>query len=216
MWRQAYATTNQRAPDNPYTPGQCGGMCGVWLANMFKRTSLQTLAQTRPHSRVATETHLAGLSVPAHRWQAKKSKLQNLQEGLAVADANMRYVAAAGLKPGRVRSSFWLYLSNGLGKSKACSGYFIDIGAHAVATFVNGNTRTWYEIGRRIYFFDPNHGCYYSDDDASFSERFEAVYQEHSRAHTGFRESNWDYFRVFDVRAVSDADTDIDISSLFG
>ena len=214
MWTLAYTTTNQRAPDNFLTPGQCGGMCGVWLANMYKRSSNGTLAQTRPNSRVATDTHLAGLRVAAARWPGTQTPVERLRR-LPPAAANMRYVAAAGLKPGPVKSAQWTDLGNWLAQSRASGGYFIDVGGHAIATFVNWKRFASYEKKRRLYYFDPQHGCFYWEAGYSFNEKFQELVREHTGKNR-LLEHWWSYFKVFDVNAENEDEADIDISPLFG
>src|ERR1700675_471534 len=118
MWTNAYVTKNLQYFDNPYTPGQCGGMCAVWLANMHNRRNLRSLVATKPHSMAAIDTHLAGLRLaapgskvsvgvptpppaPPKEFRLKRKDLTKLP----VEAANMRYVAAAGLKPGPLKKA---------------------------------------------------------------------------------------------------------------
>ena len=214
MWTLAYTTTNLRAVDNPYTPGQCGGMCGVWLANMYHRGAREALAATRPDSRVATDTHLAGLRI-APGLRRTNDRLTNIAQ-LPVREANLRYVAAAGLKPGPVKTALRTNLGNWLAQSRASGGYFIDIGGHAIATFVDWKKFQSYDKKRRLYYFDPNHGCFFSENELSFNSKFDALVQEHTDNNRRLSDWYWSYFKVFDVAAQSDDDADIDISSLFG
>ena len=213
MWTMAYATTNLSAVDNPYTPGQCGGMCGVWLANMYNRGAKRSLVETMPKSRVATDTHLAGLRVAPGLWRTN-NKVTNIAN-LPVTAANMRYVAAAGLKPGPVKTALRTNLANWLAQSRASGGYFIDVGGHAVATFVDWKKFQSYEKKRRLCFFDPNHGCYFSENELSFNAKFNELVNEHTGRNRSFNEHYWSYFKVFDVGTTGDDDADIDISSLF-
>ena len=214
MWTLAYATTNLRAVDNPYTHGQCGGMCGVWLANMYKRGPREALAATKPNSRVATDTHLAGLRIAAG-LKRSNDNVANIAQ-LPVKEANLRYVAAAGLKPGPLKTALRTNLGNWLAQSRASGGYFIDVGGHAIATFVDWKKFQPYEQKRRLYYFDPNHGCFFSENELSFNSKFAELVQEHANTNLRLSEWYWSYFKVFDVGTTSDDDADIDISSLFG
>ncbi len=95
-----------------------------------------------------------------------------------------------------------------------------------MATFVTWGTKlASYEKKtgrpRRLYYFDPNHGCFFSEDELSFHHKFEHLVAEHTERHpeTGeFRNPNftlcWAYFKAHDVSAIDD-DADTDISSLF-
>jgi hypothetical protein len=204
--------------DNPYTRGQCGGMCATWLANMWGRVTQPSLAATIPHSRGAIDTHLAGLRVPAAMWPATpegRRQRPNISQ-LPIDEANQRYAAAAGLKPGPVRGGYFMQLGKGLAQSAHSVGYFIDIGGHAVATFVNGKTFAPYESRKRLYYFDPGHGCSYSEDESSFEAKFLEAVNEHKDRNPAFNLNRWSYFKVSDMRHVSDEDADMGVSSLFG
>jgi hypothetical protein len=216
MWTIAYQTTNLRALNNPYTIGQCGGMCATWLANMYGRINKPSLGATMPRVGAAIDTHLAALSMPAAKWVRKPDGhfARPHISVLPVDEANMRYVAAAGLNPGPVKKSYFVYLSKRLAADKESGGYFIDIGGHAVATFVNGKPFAPYENGRRLYFFDPNHGCFFSEDEKSFTVKFDELYNEHTGKNQLFKLDGWSFFKVHDVS--SDEDEDLGISSLFG
>ena len=135
---------------------------------------------------------------------------------LPVKEANMRYVAAAGLKPGPVKTALRTNLGNWLAQSRASGGYFIDVGGHAVATFVDRKKYQSLEKKRRLYYFDPNHGCFFSENELSFNSKFSELVQEHTNRNLLLSEWYWSYFKAFDVATPTDDDADIDISSLFG
>jgi len=64
-----------------------------------------------------------------------------------------------------------------------------------VATFVD-RERASFEPRPRLYFFDPNHGCYYSDDETDFLIQYRALEKEHSKHNRGFSQ-NWYVLEVF-------------------
>jgi hypothetical protein len=223
MWNIAYPTTNLRALHNPHTVGQCGGMCATWLANMYGRINKPSLSATMPHTGAAIDTHLAALSIPAAKWvrnpnpdPKKPFFFRPDINVLPVAEANKRYVAAAGLKPGPVKKTYFDYLAKKLAAEKESGGYFIDVGGHAIATFVTGKTFAPYENHkRRLYYFDPQHGCFFSEDEKSFKVKFDDLYYEHAGKNPLFNLNDWSFFKADDV-SDEDQDEDMGISSLFG
>ena len=219
MWKVAYETKNLQAMQNPFTVGQCGGMCAVWLANMYNRAK-KSLDETKPNTRVAIDTHLAGLHVkPAHYVEEETTSGRRLKPNMAALpgyDSNMRYVAAAGLKPGPVKLSYsWIELGNWLAQVAAKGGYFIDVGGHAVATFVTHTQLAPFEKKRRLYYFDPQHGCFFSEDELSFRVKFAELVNEHTGRNHLYNDVCWACFKVFNEASIRDDDADIDISPLF-
>jgi hypothetical protein len=194
-------------------------MCATWLANMYNRGKKPSLVDTKPHGRVAIDTHLAALRVPAARFRLSPTSGWGLRPDVSVLpirEANLRYAAAAGLKPGTVRAGYWVQMSQWLAGGDRSGGYFIDIGGHAVATFINGKTFASYENKKRLYYFDPQHGCFFSEDESSFHGKFNELVEEHNGNNPAFDYFHWSYFKVYDVSAQSDEDADMGISSLFG
>jgi hypothetical protein len=219
MWTLAYRTKNLRAPQNPLTQGQCGGECAVWIANMYDRRSKPALVDTSPegpNTLVSIETHLAGLRVAPRSFVLGKPDLGQLP----APQANMRMVAAAGMKPEHPAAANWQTLAQWLADERSAFGYgghFIDIGGHAIATFVTSKkagARATYEKKRTLYFFDPFDGCYHSDDENDFHQKFariDAFYRPQLKDY----QQDWCYIKVRAVKDHTDA-YDTDVSSLFG
>lgn len=219
MWSIAYNTINRAVWNNPFTAGQCGGMSALWLANMYKRRNMRSLAETKPDRQISLDTHLAGLHVPAkHYFSDSTGKRHPNMERLSLTDADMRYLASAGLKPGPAKSAHWEKLSGWLAQVGVHGGYLVNVGGHDIATFVVWKDLARFEKKKRLYYFDPNHGCYFSEDELSFRLKFLDVIRDCTNPRNPnpkYSPSYWLFYKVYDVSTEASDDADIDISSLF-
>jgi hypothetical protein len=93
------------------------------------------------------------------------------------------------------------------GRSKA---WFIDVGGHAIATFAVGEDIARYETEGRLYWFDPNFGCFFADGENTYKDQFNGLKQRFS---TRVKDIWW-YCSVRDLTTKSQ-EVDMDVSSLF-
>jgi hypothetical protein len=205
-WTPGYATRNPKIPTflNPYTSGQCGGLCAVWLGNMYRKRGTASLDDTakgiEPDSGVSLLTHIAGR-----------------RPEMTVTQVNQQMCTRRGLRCGMAQHKQYRLLGDDLAGREISGGYFISVGGHAIAVFRSSkrNRLASWETANRLYFFDPNFGLYYSDE---FS--FRIIFERHA-AHNnnGFNRNpnfveKWEYFKVEPER--EDNDEPLDLGRLFG
>lgn len=266
MWWRAYTTRNESigSSRNPYTRGQCGGMCAVWIGRMFKRKTKMSITHTWPDfiagqsiGQIVIDTHLAAFHVPASKYQTKKDStldfpswkdLENRpippprpflgeERGfrkdervkrapkLAPGQADEwkedsdwplhpkamaeRVIAAARLKPGLMLEDDSSTVIGWLTAGDKQGAHYIDVGGHSVATFVDHDLAP-YESRPRLYYFDPNHGCWYSENENDFSTIFQLLIDEHQGKNPGFAPHRW-----YMLEVESTEEEIINISRLF-
>lgn len=90
---------------------------------------------------------------------------------------DLRCIAAAGLKVVKSDHTLWSTVAGEVGSRRKgkSKGWFIDVGGHAIAVFTVCDEPAVYEKPYRFYFFDPNAGCFFSDEDSPYREMFQLL-----------------------------------------